>query len=204
VEKKVAQSEQIIDNLLVYSHIKPPQIKCAKLTEILKESVDLAANRLCRRRVKVKHNLAESNGIVVQADPHQIKEVFDNILSNASDAVQEKKGLVTIRVQPAARETVRIVFKDNGVGMSPENLKRAFEPFFTTKSKGTGLGLAVCRQIVDLHDGTIGMVSRLGRGTSVTVSLRRAPAGNNGEAPKLPAAPSGAGARRRKRGDTKG
>ena len=60
---------------------------------------------------------------------------------------------------------------DNGSGIDSENISRVFEPFFTTKSRGTGLGLAVCRQILNLHNGKIAIESVKDKGTTVTVSL---------------------------------
>jgi two-component system NtrC family sensor kinase len=66
-----------------------------------------------------------------------------------------------------------VTIRDTGAGIPEEYLKRIFEPFFTTKSKGTGLGLAVCREIVELHRGEISLRSEVGHGTEFTVVLPR-------------------------------
>ena len=108
--------------------------------------------------------------MLVEADPLQMKEVFSNILNNAYDALSEREGkiLVTARIDNAL---ITLEVKDDGPGILAEDRARLFEPFFTTKSKGTGLGLPVCRQIVNLHGGSINIESEHGRGTTVTVRL---------------------------------
>lgn len=68
-------------------------------------------------------------------------------------------------------ETVKVLIKDSGVGIAKEDLEKVFEPFFTTKAKGTGLGLAVCQQIVHLHGGSIHIKSEKGKGTAVAIIL---------------------------------
>jgi signal transduction histidine kinase len=81
-------------------------------------------------------------------------------------------GNVTIRAEVGNDHDVRVAFRDTGIGMSAEALTRAFEPFFTTKTdRGTGLGLAMCRQIMDAHQGSIALDSVPGKGTTVTITL---------------------------------
>ncbi len=66
---------------------------------------------------------------------------------------------------------VQITFSDTGVDISPENMKNIFNPFFTTKSKGMGLGLAICKRIIESHHGTISVQSELGKGTSFAIRI---------------------------------
>lgn len=102
------------------------------------------------------------------ADPHQLKQVFLNLLMNAVHAMPEG-GKVTVR---AAMENgrARIDVMDTGVGMAAEVLTRVFEPFFTTRREGTGLGLAIVRKIVEQHGGTIEASSTLWHGTCFSIS----------------------------------
>ena len=66
---------------------------------------------------------------------------------------------------------VRLEVADTGKGMSPTEVERAFEPFFTTKAKGTGLGLPICKRIIEAHDGRITLESQQGKGTEVFIEL---------------------------------
>lgn len=113
----------------------------------------------------------------VHVDPSQLQQVFINLLNNAMDAVVERHGSeggeVALEVRPAQNAKVQIRVSDNGIGISPENLKRVFSPFFTTKpvGKGTGLGLSVCYGIIDAMGGTMEVNSEKGVGTMFTIHL---------------------------------
>jgi two-component system NtrC family sensor kinase len=112
----------------------------------------------------------------VKADPGQLQQVLVNLLNNAIDAVAQKRppegGLVEVRIGPAGQE-VEIRVRDNGVGISPEDLDKIFTPFFTTKpvGQGTGLGLPVCFGIIDKMGGRIIVASQEGQGATFTVLL---------------------------------
>jgi two-component system nitrogen regulation sensor histidine kinase GlnL len=115
-------------------------------------------------------------------DPHQLRQLFSNLLGNAFEAL-DGEGRVEIRVTliPGEDEPVgtvepqppRVVVevKDNGPGIAPDDLERIFSPFFTTKPQGTGLGLAIVRKVIDAHDGHIDAVSAPGRGATFRVTL---------------------------------
>jgi signal transduction histidine kinase len=124
--------------------------------------------------VNVIKKLALIENIVIQADPLQLKELFTNILNNAIDAVSEiNNAIITIKARLINHKTIEVSFHDSGVGISSTDLSQVFTPFFTTKAKGTGLGLAVCKQIVALHNGSITIKSSKNKGTIVTVTLSR-------------------------------
>ncbi len=118
---------------------------------------------------------------IVLADLTQIHQVLLNLGTNAAHAMSGRNGQLTIRLETLdvdqelverrpglqRRKYARLSVTDNGVGMSPETLKRIYEPFFTTKSpgEGTGLGLAVIHGIVQEHEGLIAVDSEFGKGT---------------------------------------
>jgi len=114
----------------------------------------------------------------VMGDPHQLQQVFLNIINNARQAIEEfrKQGEMEI-ITSTANNKVRIAIKDNGPGIAEENLKRIFDPFFTTKQvgKGTGLGLSLCYGIIQEHNGTIVVTSKVGEGSVFTIELPAAP-----------------------------
>lgn len=92
-----------------------------------------------------------------------------NLVLNAAHACK-MGGRIDVYISSVDRTAVLEVV-DQGVGMTPEVRERAFEPFFTTRAKGTGLGLPICRKIVEAHKGTITLHSEPGKGTTVRVEL---------------------------------
>lgn len=169
IDKKVVESSQIIDNLLAYSRPKPPHRVKTDLHGLIEETMEQFREK-SKQDIKVSGNIGSLKGIIIEADPLQIKEVLNNILNNAHDAVSPEKGKIEIKAKNDGKSAT-ITIRDNGSGIERENMTKIFDPFFSTKSKGTGLGLAVCRQIMDLHDGSINIESEPGRGTAVSVSL---------------------------------
>lgn len=108
---------------------------------------------------------------VVLGDGYYLHQVLDNLVRNAREALEERPdarlALSVERVGPMA--AVRV--EDNGPGISPERLERIFQPFVSTKGKGMGLGLAICKEIVEGHGGRLEVESREGEGTAFTVLL---------------------------------
>ena len=113
----------------------------------------------------------------IQADHHQLTQLFTNLLINAYEAM-EGRGHVVISASTmqqddggVGREAVRVEVQDGGPGMPPDVAEHVFDPFFTTKAQGSGLGLAIVRKIVDAHDGQIDLRTAPGSGTLVRVTL---------------------------------
>jgi signal transduction histidine kinase len=112
---------------------------------------------------------AEEGLPYVAGDANQLEQLVLNLLVNAVQACQPGKDVsVTLR---GVNQMVRMAVKDGGCGMDPVTAVRAFEPFFTTKAKGTGLGLPICRKIVEAHGGKIDLRSEVGVGTEVMVDI---------------------------------
>jgi signal transduction histidine kinase len=107
----------------------------------------------------------------IVGDPQQLQQVFLNILLNAADAVQEG-GTITIKtVHGKQAKTVTIVLQDTGKGIPEELMEKIFQPFFTTKGKGTGLGLAVSKRIVEEHGGSIAVSNNVSGGVTFAITL---------------------------------
>jgi signal transduction histidine kinase len=171
VEKKIAESSQIINNLLFYTRIKEPNYEKVALSELLSECMATATERFHDMNVEVEKKLGLIEGVMVDADSFQMKEVFNNILINAYQAVNGEDSRIEIDGKLCENRCVEIIIRDNGTGIEPQDLDRVFDPFFTRKSRGTGLGLAICRELVRLHKGEVRIESEKGKGTSVTVTL---------------------------------
>jgi signal transduction histidine kinase len=108
-------------------------------------------------------------------DPFRLGQVFRNVLENALAACPDPV-LVTVRAlaaEVAGRDALRVTVRDNGPGLSPEQRQRIFEPFFTTKTKGTGLGMAIAKRIVEAHGGRIAVGPGDGGGAEIIITLPR-------------------------------
>ena len=116
----------------------------------------------------------------------QLELVFLNLLVNAWHAMP-KGGSIMIQADVSDDQHVRLTFSDSGIGIPTETLERVFEPFFTTKeNKGSGLGLSMCRQIMDSHRGSIILDSTPGKGTTVTIELLQANAVDKEDESQIP------------------
>lgn len=170
IENKVNESEQIISNLLFYSRLKSPQHEEVKICEVMNECIMLAKKRFAKEKVSLIVNLSSIKNTSIDADPLQIKEVFCNILNNAYESQLKENKCVEI-IAGVDKGSIKVTIKDSGEGIDKNDLERIFDPFFTTKARGTGLGLTVCKQIINLHGGSIGIESEKNKGTVVTVCL---------------------------------
>ncbi|MGE5308650.1 MAG: ATP-binding protein [Deltaproteobacteria bacterium] len=171
IQKKLDESNEIIDNLLLYARLKAPRKGTVAICDIIDETTQAARNKFSGRDIQFNITYDEMKGISIPGDPIQLKEVFGNLINNAIEAVPEtKKGMIDIALSRENGNTI-IRISDNGVGISPENLKKLFQPFFTTKPHGTGLGLSVVNKIIEGHEGSVGFESEVGKGTTVTVAL---------------------------------
>ena len=106
-------------------------------------------------------------------DPEFLRSVFNNLFINAVQAMGGEGGKLNVRISPE-NGFVRFDISDTGIGISEENLSKVFEPYFSTKETGTGLGLAIVHKIVELHNGSIDIESKVGDGTKFTVKLPKA------------------------------
>jgi signal transduction histidine kinase len=158
------------------------QVERTSIAQVLHDAVTLAERKVNRGGVAVTMNIQEQLPLI-QADHHQLCQLFGNLLINALEALDgtgtisisaaqgvayQEPGAAAARIDPAATLVVEI--GDDGPGVPPEILERVFNPFFTTKPQGSGLGLAIVRKIVDAHNGHIDLVSGPG-GTRFQVAL---------------------------------
>lgn len=169
IEKEVAESYQIIDNLLSYSRIKPPSLRRVNLAAILNECISSFQIRFKDQDIVIEKYYDEKI-TTIEADPLQIREIFTNILNNAGQAFPGNTGQIDVIFKLEGNH-VRIGIKDNGTGIDPENLEKIFMPFFSLKPQGTGLGLSLCQELVNLHHGRIEVASFKDKGTIFSIIL---------------------------------
>ena len=119
--------------------------------------MNLTRSQFQRHDVSIRSELADDLP-KVSADRVQLQQVILNLLMNAADAVvasSDQERLVSVRSEPYDGGGALITVQDSGVGIEPEDAKRIFEAFFTTKAEGMGMGLSICRSIVEAHGGRI-------------------------------------------------
>jgi PAS domain S-box-containing protein len=153
--KQAQRTHRVVQNLLSFARQRTPQREEVDIRKVLDETLALRDYDLKINNITVERQ-SPSEAATVVADPHQIEQVFLNIINNAVDAILEtgRKGKIKIRVY-TANGHVCTQFADDGPGL--KDPKRIFDPFYTTKSvgKGTGLGLSICYGIVKEHGGDI-------------------------------------------------
>ena len=142
------------------------------LNRLIVDLVKLLRDETIARNVSVKLALAEELP-PVEVDPVQIQQVLLNLAMNGMDAMADGKSPreLTIRSQKRADE-IQVTVSDNGSGLSPEAVVRMFDPFFTTKPHGTGMGLSICRSILEAHEGRIWAANSATGGAEFHFSIR--------------------------------
>jgi two-component system, NtrC family, sensor kinase len=147
-----------------------PKLARESLNAIVDDLVGFVRKDLANRGVILETELdaGDPSGNI---DGNQIRQCLINLVRNAADAVAGRGGGRVVLRTRRDRDRVEIAIEDDGVGIPAEQLPRLFEPFFSTKRGGTGLGLAVTQQIVQDHGGEIRVASRVGRGTTFTLSV---------------------------------
>ena len=147
MERAVASMSHQIDDVLEFVKIQTLRTSRNSLLETIGLSIAKIKNQ---EQLSI---IIPEKDVEFVYDTYKLEVVFDNILSNAIDALQGQ-GKITFRINDFETE-VTIEIKDSGNGASDDILPKIFEPLFTTKQKGTGLGLASCKSIIEQHGGTI-------------------------------------------------
>jgi two-component system, NtrC family, sensor kinase len=175
IHQETLRCRKIVRGLLEFSRQTAPEKRSVDIHVLLDEVLNIVANQESFQNIQLMRAM-EGEVPPLMADRDQLKQVFFNIVVNASEAMVDG-GTITIRTKYLPeRSQVAIYFEDDGPGISPENLDKLFDPFFTTKEMGTGLGLAVSYGIIKVHRGNIEIKSKPGEGCQVVVTLPVEPA----------------------------
>ena len=170
IDGEINSSSKIITDLLGFSRVGKPSVSPARIEKIIEDALSHAPiPENIELTKKLDAGLPEIN-----VDPDQIKEVVVNIITNAVEAMPEGGRLLI-----ATREKdkfLEVEVSDTGCGIPQESMDKIFDPLFTTKAKGIGLGLPVCKAIIDRHEGGIAVESKVGEGTTFNIKL---PLGRN-------------------------
>jgi signal transduction histidine kinase len=182
VERNLNKIYGLTTNLLAYSRPREPKLEMVQVRGIIDDCRELVAAQANEKGVMVVSDV-DPDMPPLALDADGIHQVIVNLLSNALDAVEERKGLVRVlaRYEPEPRQAIVEVI-DNGSGIPSTMMAHMFELFHSTKgNRGTGLGLAVAKKIVEEHEGSISVKSKEGEGTTFTVRLPSKGKGDSGQ-----------------------
>ena len=165
MRKQLIYCESIVNNFLEFVGERDPRKATVSLEEILGEVISEIPFP-----DEISVDIEAFEGIMVEGDPGQLRHLVMNLIQNAVESMEGKRGAVQIGVS-AKNEMMCMHITDAGPGIDSEDLMRVFQPFYSTKLRGFGLGLAACKQIVDAHGGNIEVESTPGTGTTFRVYL---------------------------------
>jgi len=172
LQQQARRAAEIVQNLTYFARPPAPGKSRINLVEIVERTLNLHAYSLRKNNITVDF-LKESVPYAL-GDPHQLMQVFLNLILNAEQAVREvrEKGTLRIRLGKADK-SVWVSFHDDGPGIPKENLASIFDPFYTTKrpGRGTGLGLSICKSVMKEHNGSIEAANAPDGGAVFTVTL---------------------------------
>ncbi len=169
IVNQVEAMKNLVNAFRDYARLPAPTLVALDVNALIREVLHLYESSAVHVRTELAADLP-----LVQGDPSQLRQVIHNMLQNAQDALAGMdEGEVRVLTRREGERAV-LLFRDNGPGFPAEVLARAFEPYFTTKSRGTGLGLAMVKKIVDEHGGDVRLTNRDGGGAEVRIRLRLA------------------------------
>ena len=180
--KEAKMANAIVLEVLEFVRPIRLQVEHVAVADFMADAVSMAESQVPRGDTQVHVNLAADLS-PIQGDPHQLRQIFTNLVINAFEAMGGKGNVTITAIQLAAEDEVavgsdvkavpmvQIEVLDDGPGMPADVMDKIFSPFFTTKPRGSGLGLAIVRKIVDAHDGRIDVSARPEGGTRFRVTL---------------------------------
>ena len=168
VQNEVKRLNRIISQFFNLARVKKTDLNLIKINKIVEDVLTLVSQQAIERNISIKTKLNE-NVESVYGDPDQLKQVILNIILNAFQAIRHD-GETHIRTLQKSSSVI-IEIEDNGSGMIPEVKERIFELYFTTKHDGGGIGMAICKNIIEAHEGQIRFESEVGKGTKFIIEL---------------------------------
>jgi len=164
VEREIEYANSIAKDLLDFSRVRKPDLKKIDIVSSIQDAI---AQLKFPENVSLTTKFSEVP--TIEADSDQLRRVFQNIALNGAQAMPDG-GELTVSTRKDG-DFVEAEFADTGVGIPAENVEKLFTPLFTTKAQGVGLGLAICKNIVEAHNGRIELKSKVGEGSTFTVKL---------------------------------
>ena len=164
---RVTKLDEMVENELSFFHNTHLELKLQEIAPIIHSAIQETEPTIQENKTDVRVDLPPTVPLI-QMNSEKMRMVFVNLMRNACQAIRDD-GKITIEVR--FKNKIVITLEDNGCGIPHGNLDRVFEPFFTTKPHGLGLGLMNARNIVEEHNGTIQVNSKMGSGTTFVIEL---------------------------------
>ena len=165
IGRNVDRIGQLITEMLNSSKPRDLDRKRQDFNVVVKETLKLVSDRIKLKRMRLETNFS-ADDCTILLDRDQVKTALLNILVNAVEAMQEGKGILSVKTACTEDNRIYVEVSDNGGGISDADRQRLFDPFFTGKSGGMGLGLTATQNIINSHKGSIDVDSQVGQGTT--------------------------------------
>jgi PAS domain S-box-containing protein len=173
LQQQARRAAEIVHNLTYFATPPTPGKTRVNLGDVVERTLNLHAYSLRKNNITVDF-VREPKLPYAQGDPHQLMQVFLNLVLNAEQAIREARDRGTLRIRMGTSgDAVWASFLDDGPGIPADVLASIFDPFYTTKrpGRGTGLGLSICKSVMKEHNGTIEAANAPGGGAVLTVTL---------------------------------
>ena len=167
IRGEVERLERILTDFRRYASLPPLTFETWDLAPLIEEVLDFNEPEAQRQNVQVSRDIHKLPPI--QLDPSQFKQALLNLIINAVQAMEDG-GTLTVRAKPLNGE-IQIDVEDTGQGIEPEQLDKIFDLFFSAKEEGTGVGLAIVKQVIEGHGGRVNVESNPGQGTNFSIWL---------------------------------
>jgi len=170
VLEELGRVEFLLQSIKSYSMFERLTLKNIELSDFIEQFLSLVRTEQEHKGIRIETRMEQGIGCCT-ADPRALQQVMINLFSNASDACEgRQEAVISISVNSEG-DNVRICIRDNGCGMTEEEMKYLFRPFYTTKKKGTGLGMVIARKLLAKMNGSLRMNSIKGKGSTAEVIL---------------------------------
>jgi PAS domain S-box-containing protein len=179
LQQQARRAAEIVQNLTYFSRPPAPGKSRINLTEVVERTLNLHAYSLRKNNITVDF-LKETSVPYALGDPHQLMQVFLNLIVNAEQAIREARDKGTLRIRLGkSDDSVWVSFQDDGPGIPKGSLASIFDPFYTTKrpGRGTGLGLSICKSVMKEHNGSVEAANGPDGGAVFRVTLPVSPVG---------------------------
>ena len=170
VPREIDRINQLVEDLLELTRRRARRLISLDVNLVIAQVMDLHEEEMNRKNITIEYRL-DRNLPFILGDSESLYRAFSNVVINSLQAMPNGGELIISSVHDHLPFVVRVTFKDTGIGMDQETSNNLFNPFFTTKEKGSGLGMAITQKIIEDHQGTIEVMSEVGKGTTIVIQL---------------------------------